>query len=58
MAVTITCQRKTETWASREEAMAFFFEGMIACMGSSEGDRYANIYAQLKSGMTVCSDEY
>lgn len=55
--VKVTCYRQTETWNSRQEAMDFYLEGMIACMGSSEGGRYARIYTQLAMGADTATDE-
>ena len=55
--VEVTCYRRTEKWDSRKEAMEFYYEGMIACMGSSEGERYARIYTQLAMGYNHATDE-
>ena len=46
---------KWKTFKSREEAMNFFMEGMIAC-DEAERDRYTSIYFQLKGGATVAMD--
>ena len=54
--VRITCYGETEVWDDRKEATEFFLEAMNGSDGS-ERDRYAQIYAQLVSGKTVCSDE-
>lgn len=54
--ITTICYGKTDTWQSREEALAFFLQAMAGSEGS-EHDRYANIYVQLCLGMTECSDE-
>lgn len=54
--IEITCYGKTETWPSREAAISFYKEGMLACIGSSEGERYARIYSQLLAGKAKCSD--
>ena len=54
--VTTICYGKEEIWNSREEAMAFFLEGMAASEGS-EHERYSTIYVKLSLGMKVCSDE-
>lgn len=53
--VTIKCYGKEEQM-EREEAKAFYLEGMMCCDGS-ERDRYTNIYLQLLDGNDYCSDE-
>lgn len=50
------CYGEEKVWDSREEAMDFFFQGMMASEGS-EQQRYNNIYLKLRLGMEVCSDE-
>lgn len=50
------CYGEEKVWDSREEAMDFFFQGMMASEGS-ERQRYTNIYLKLQLGMEVCSDE-
>lgn len=52
--VTITCYNKTRQM-SRQDAMRFYFEGMMSCEGA-EQERYANIYTQLRLGQKVCKD--
>jgi len=52
----ITCYGETETWTDREQAKAFYLEGMMNSEGS-ERDRYTDIYTQLCEGLTECSDE-
>lgn len=52
--VTIICYGK-ETKMEREEAKALYLEGMMCCEGS-EQERYANIYAELMAGFSVCTD--
>ena len=54
--VTTKCAGAEHVWDSREDALEFFFEGMLECEGS-EADRYARIYAKLKAGETYASDE-
>ena len=54
--VRITCYGETEVWDDRKEATEFFLEAMNGSDGS-ERDRYAQIYAQLVSGKTVCTDK-
>ena len=54
--VTTKCYGEQRVWDSRQEAMDFFLEGMLACEGS-EADRYSRIYAQLKDGAQYASDE-
>lgn len=55
--IIVSCGGEEEIWTNREEAKAFFLEGMVATEGS-EMARYAQIYAQLCEGATVCSDNY
>lgn len=50
------CYGEEKIWDSREEAMAFFFQEMVASEGS-EQQRYTNIYLKLQIGMEICSDE-
>ena len=50
------CYGKEEVWDSRDEAMAFFLEGMISSEGS-ECERYTKIYTELSMGKSVCTDE-
>lgn len=44
------------TWKTREEAMSFFLEGMMACEGS-EQERYCNIYMKLQRDLDYCTDK-
>ena len=53
--VTITCYNQTEK-RKRVEAIRFYTEGMIACAGSSEGDRYTSIVTGLQEGLSVVDD--
>lgn len=52
--VTVTCYGITEQM-ERQKAIRFYSDGVLSCDGS-EKERYANILAQLTSGLTVCSD--
>lgn len=54
-AVKVRVYGKWKTFKSREEAMTYFQEGMLACDGA-ERDRYTSIYFQLKGGATVATD--
>lgn len=53
--VTITCYNQKEK-RRRGEAIKFYTEGMIACAGSSEGDRYASIVTGLREGLSEVDD--
>lgn len=55
--VTITCYGQKEK-RKRGEAIRFYTEGMIACAGSSEGNRYASIVTGLQEGFSVVDDEW
>ena len=50
------CYGKERIWDSREKAISFFEEGILACEGS-ERDRYLSIVCKLKCGLEVCSDD-
>ena len=54
--VTTICYGERQEWKSREEAKAYFLEGMMASEGS-EQNRYTTIYGQLCEGLAVCADE-
>ncbi len=54
--VTTKCYGEEMVWDSRQEAMDYFMEGILACEGS-ERDRYASVYAQLKEGSRYATDE-
>ena len=54
--VKTVCYGREETWDDRKDAERFFLEAMAGSDGS-ERDRYCTIYAKLKSGMEVCSDD-
>ena len=49
------CYGRERLWDSREEAMDFFWEGVIECDGS-ERERYLNVYEDLKAGKMICTD--
>ena len=53
--VTVVCYGKTKRM-NREEAIAFYAEGVLNCDGSEKA-RYANTLAQLCLGEDECSDE-
>lgn len=53
--VHVTCYNKRKEY-KRQEALDFFFEGMM-CSEGSERDRYTNIYEQLMLGYKECYDE-
>ena len=50
------CYGKKREWENREDARAFFADGVLNSEGS-EQRRYATILAKLEIGMYVCSDE-
>lgn len=55
-AVTVICGGEETRWKSRAEAANFY----LRCMAGSEGSehtRYETIYAGLKAGLSVCSDD-
>lgn len=54
--ITTVCYGKERTWKTREEAMSFFLEGMMASEGS-EQERYCNIYIKLQRGLVYCTDK-
>lgn len=53
--VTVVCYGKTEVWDSRQQAAAFYLDGMANSDGS-ERERYAKIYSEIMLGMAVCTD--
>ena len=53
--VTVVCYGKTEVWDDRQQAAAFYLEGM-ACSDGSERERYAKIYTEITLGMAFCTD--
>lgn len=54
--VVVICYGEEEFWGDRNEAIAFYLEGMMACEGA-EQRRYTNIYCQLIEGRKVCKDK-
>ena len=54
--VTIVCYGKTETM-DRDEAIAFYSEGVVSCEGS-EQDRYMSVLMGLQKGLTTVDDEW
>ena len=54
--VVVICYGQEEFWGDRNEAIAFYLEGMMACEGA-EQRRYTNIYLQLISGEKICKDK-
>lgn len=54
-AVRITCNGKTETWDSRDEAARFYVRAMAGSEGS-EYERYSRIFIDLMAGKSECSD--
>ncbi len=55
-AVIVICYGQKEVWASRDEAIRFYRDGMEMCEGA-EQRRYINIYIRLLEGCAVCTDE-
>lgn len=55
-AVRTVCYGKMQEWSSRKEAEAFFLHAMVGSEGS-EQSRYVKIYAELKMGKELCTDE-
>ena len=53
--VKVICYGQERIWDNREDAIAFYLEGVLECAGS-EQRRYANIYSQLIGGCKVCTD--
>lgn len=53
---TTVCYGEKRNWKTMDEALEFFLEGMMNTEGS-EMDRYATIYAKLKSGLLFATDE-
>ena len=54
--VTVVCYGTSKEWDNRQEAISFYSVGVMMCDGA-EKTRYANILAQLISGLAVCSDK-
>ena len=55
-AVVTICYGKREEWATRKQAEEEFLEAIMGTEGS-EMERYFIVYAKLKMGCRVCSDE-
>lgn len=55
--VVVICYGQEEFWGDRNEAIAFYLEGMMACEGA-ERDRYTNIYCDLIEGKKICVDKH
>lgn len=53
--VKVTCYGKTEVM-KREDALLKYLECM-ACSEGSERSRYVDVYLDLITGKTICSDE-
>lgn len=53
--IVTVCYGKAEEWNSRKEAEDFFLRAMLMCEGA-EQECYANVYANLQTGMLVCGD--
>lgn len=49
------CYNKKDIWESRQEAINFFFEGVVSCEGS-EQERYLHVLMKLQMGCKVCDD--
>lgn len=49
--ITVTCYGKKQEWASRQEAIDFYLQGVMACDGA-ERERYLEIYLRLSMGCT------
>lgn len=56
MTITTECYGRIKKWESREEAIAYFTEGVYHSEGS-EQMRYLRILEQLTNGKTTCTDE-
>lgn len=54
--VTTVCYGIKREWKNREEAQAFFNEGVMSSEGS-ERDRYINVLIRLHEGLDYCTDE-
>lgn len=51
------CYNKKKKWSNRQDAIDFFYDGMMSTEGS-ESDRYKKIYSELISGEKLCTDLY
>ena len=54
--VTTICYGQRKEWKSRHDAFEFFWSGMVSCLGSSEGERYARICTELQMGKDIATD--
>lgn len=54
--VTTICYNQIRHWDNRQDAIDFFYDGMVSTEGS-ESDRYQKIYGELISGEKICTDE-
>lgn len=54
--VTVKCYGKTDTYATRQEAIKFYKEG-IRCSEGAEQERYLRIVMQLEDGAMHATDE-
>lgn len=50
------CYNQKQHWDNRQDAIDFFYEGMMSTEGS-ESNRYQKIYSELMSGKKICTDE-
>lgn len=55
--VCVTCYRTREVWRSRERAVRFYTEAVLACEGA-ERDRYVNVLMALQAGEKYAHDTY
>lgn len=53
--VTTICYNQRKEWNNRQEAIEFFFQGVITTEGS-EQERYIRILTKLQFGCNVCDD--
>lgn len=54
--VTTITYGQARKWNKREDAIAFFSDGVMYCDGC-ERERYAIVLCKLINGLKVCSDE-
>lgn len=55
--VTVCCYAFIERWNSRDAAIRFYAEAIVATEGS-ERDRYVKVMDELVSGKKICTDGY
>ena len=53
--LTTICYGEKKEWKNRQEAAGFFLNAMMDSDGS-ERERYTNIYVDIISGKSVCTD--